>query len=347
MAKELFDISLEEISAVDSPANPHAKVLLMKRKGGDPKTKSDRDTIEPDERLSLLKRLAAFLGKSSDDLAQLETDDMADEAIQKKLDELTKKVGDFEADRARLTKRGDIAVSIAKAAKPEDFTSIEAEIEKIKADDKDGHAQLADLAKARKSEIEGATARQAEQDFRKRLPAPIAKAFDDMTADDRAKFMKSYGTGEKPDDPVAKALATVTAANEMLMKRLEGLEGDTELAKTKEEIKDLDGFVKIEDFAKHLIALRKANREAADAMLESQRALAKQAREGGLFRVIGKDGGDDNADAEAKIDKAAAKLREADPKLTKEQAVSKAIEQDPSLYSDYLAAHPSAKAQGD
>lgn len=51
---------------------------------------------------------------------------------------------------------------------------------------------------------------------------------------------------------------------------------------------------------------------------------------------IGKSGGDKGSTAEQRIDAKAAELRKADSKLTEAEAITKALEEDPALYEEYV-----------
>lgn len=65
--------------------------------------------------------------------------------------------------------------------------------------------------------------------------------------------------------------------------------------------------------------------EAANAGVES----------GSLFREVGKSSFVDDGPVSS-IEKAAAAVQQSNPSLTKEQAIAKALEQDPALYTQYL-----------
>lgn len=291
MAFELKNLSIEEVSAVDEPANKHSRVVLLKRKGG---------IMDQDERAGLLKKLATYLGVDKADAPVNKEDNAMTEEVTKKIEELTSQV-------EALTKAN------AEAA------------EKVEA-----------LTKANAELTERTEKSDAEKSFRDQLPKGLQKAWDDMDEDERRKFMASYGKAQKSDDPVTKALSEVTKANDELVAKVARMEAEQELAKTREGFRDLDGLVNIDDLAKQYHAIAKVDKDAADAMVETTRKLAKQAKEGGLFHVIGKDGAGDES-AEARLTKRVAKLREDNPELTEAAAMTKALEADPKLYDAYNA----------
>lgn len=73
--------------------------------------------------------------------------------------------------------------------------------------------------------------------------------------------------------------------------------------------------------------------DAISAVLEGANELVNQ---GGLFEEVGKSSAFDNEGPMGQIEKAAARLIESDPEMTKAQAIAKAVEVDPSLYNSYL-----------
>jgi hypothetical protein len=77
----------------------------------------------------------------------------------------------------------------------------------------------------------------------------------------------------------------------------------------------------------------KAPQEAV-AVEKLLKAANAQVAKSGLFDEIGRSAGDYTGSG---LDMRVAELRKADPKMTREQAETKALEMDPSLYDDYLA----------
>lgn len=59
-------------------------------------------------------------------------------------------------------------------------------------------------------------------------------------------------------------------------------------------------------------------------------------KSGGLFNEIGKSNGTNDTGPISNIDREAARIREQFPNLSREQAIAKAVESDPSLYTEYL-----------
>jgi len=401
MAFELKNLSLEEVSAVDEPANKQSRVVLLKRDGGG-------KVSEQDERVTLIKRLQKYLGLDGGEFAKGERLGNRLRSLREdrelSLDEAASRLNQF-LDTGSITgstvgqiERGEIetpsapvlsafaqsySVSVSSlenllSGEPPESARVEQrdpnasrkggkeksmdndellkKVARLEAENAIGFAAsvedvdkalaaVADddirkavepRAQARRTELEKADLDKAQREFRQKLTPAMAKAFDDMDEDERRRFMNSFGKSDKADDPMVKTIDSLSKTNDELQKRLDKMEADAELTKTREAFQDLDGFVKVDDFAKSYIALAKHDREAADAMVDQTRALAKQAHQGGLFRVIGKDGNGEQS-ADGKIDKAVAKYREANPGVSPAEAMTKVLEQDPGLYDDYLA----------
>lgn len=301
MATELKDLSIEEVSLVDAPANKGARVVLMKREknGGI----MDQNT---DERVSLLKRMAQYLGVSAPEASPKDegADDMADEALTKQVAELTKKLDE-------VTK----ALSTEKSAR------------------ETAEKQLADARKAA-DEDAGYKA------FRQKLSPALQKACDEMDEKDRKDFMSRFG---KAEDPVAKAVEAVAAeakkAADALAERdgrIAKLERAERIAKRKADLADLSAVEKFDEFVETVDAVYQKDAAAAEEIVKRMRALAAQAKAGNLFKVAGRDGAGSTG-AESRISAAVSKVLAEDPKLTREQAVDKVLKADPSMYEEYLA----------
>ena len=64
-----------------------------------------------------------------------------------------------------------------------------------------------------------------------------------------------------------------------------------------------------------------------------------------LLKAQGIASSSDGSLATGKVDAIAKELRKDDPKLTKEQAIAKAWDENPDLYTEYLADNPSQTAR--
>jgi len=76
--------------------------------------------------------------------------------------------------------------------------------------------------------------------------------------------------------------------------------------------------------------------EAFGVIIDALSAANETVSESGLFSEVGKSTSFESGSSTDSIEKAAARLREEDTSLTHAQAISKAVELDPSLYTEYL-----------
>lgn len=134
---------------------------------------------------------------------------------------------------------------------------------------------------------------------------------------------------------------------EAIQKRLEQME--SELSATKkiakqEREKRLDiefkkkaeGFDQIADIDKVATILRKAHdAKFGDELEEVLKAANERIETGDFTKEVG-DEGDDVSDPTNELEKRAKEIRKDHPELSKEQAISKVLEDDPDLYMDYL-----------
>lgn len=158
-------------------------------------------------------------------------------------------------------------------------------------------------------------------------------------------LMKADGTPdwEKiPADmqPVVKALwerAEKTGKNfEQVQKELDE---ERETRRAAERVAKAETFThvplakeKLVGVLKALEALPEADRQEIEGLLDTvQKAVAQ----GELFKVLGRDGPAPDS-AEGKLSAIAKALKEADPKLTDEQAMARALEANPELYGQYM-----------
>lgn len=174
-------------------------------------------------------------------------------------------------------------------------------------------------------------------------PAPKSKTEDVAMTPDELK------------EHVSKQLEDVTNANEVIVKELQ--DSNKQLAKDLAHEKDIRVEKEFVGRAKALgyhgdkaEEMGKVLKTAKDHMDEKQfEALEKELKSkndnlkaGNIFGQIGSDqGGVSKSDD--KLDAAAEEIRKADSDLTKEQAIAKALDENPDLYNEYLDEHP---AQG-
>lgn len=102
--------------------------------------------------------------------------------------------------------------------------------------------------------------------------------------------------------------------------------------------KSLDNLAKDDtEFGDLLYSIRKAEdaKHLPEGTFEKLETVLKAANESAaIFVEIGKTGHGEQKDAQGKLDAAAEEIRKAEPALTREQAVAKALDRDPNLYTE-------------
>lgn len=124
MATLLTDVTIEEVSLVDEPANPHAQILLMKRKPKCDKADCDgsceecmADAESKSARKPKGESMAEDLATVQAELAKARADsDAKIEALTKRLDEQAANTAKVEAELAKAKEAAD-----ANAAKATEF----------------------------------------------------------------------------------------------------------------------------------------------------------------------------------------------------------------------------------
>jgi len=134
---------------------------------------------------------------------------------------------------------------------------------------------------------------------------------------------------------------------EAIQKKLEKMESELnatkEIAK-KEREKRLDiefrkkaeTYDQVAETEKIATVLRKAHdADFGEELEEILKSANTRLEEGDFTKEIG-DGGEDITDASNELEKRAQEIRKNNPELSNEQAMTKALEEDPKLYMDYL-----------
>lgn len=149
----------------------------------------------------------------------------------------------------------------------------------------------------------------------------VAKAHDDELAELRKE-------NEEQKTQAAEAIEIAKAERDQRERReyIEKAASLDNLSKSDEEIGDL------------LLSIAKAERDEhlPEGTSEKLSELLKAANEAaaGVFKEAGRVGHGEQRDAQGKLDAAAEDLRKADPNLTREQAVAKALADNPDLYTE-------------
>lgn len=130
---------------------------------------------------------------------------------------------------------------------------------------------------------------------------------------------------KKLDDMQSELSATKKLAKQEREKRL-----DIEFKKKAE------GFTQVAEIDKISSVLRKAHdAEFGDELEEILKSANERIENGDFTKEVG-DEGDDITDPHNELEKRADKIQEDNSDLTREQAFAKALDDDPSLYTDYL-----------
>lgn len=283
----LTDLVVQEISLVDRPANPEARVSIWKR--------------DPEAGVNPIKSLVdslrkAFRAESHEDVDKaLETFEAALAADVDK--------GDDDSHQEDTMDPTALAALINKAV-GDAVAPIQAEINLLKMDP-DMKGFMEKLNDDDRKAFMGMSA-----DERKKYMASKMKKSDDGPTD----------IAKAVEDAVTKAVAPLQAENARLAKALADQQTAQRISKLAEELRDA-GVAKADEMAATLDALPEA---AQKALKETLISTAKALETAGLFAEVGNTGEGAANDPYAQIMAKGEELRKKDPTLTKEQAFDKA-----------------------
>lgn len=315
MAQQLTDMSIDEISLVDDPANEQARVLIVKAKSGkkaatkmydvkdtEEDESTDADGMEDEDEKT--KRLMARVKKAIEGIAprvaqtlagspSADNDAANTAAASLKeyvmdIETLSKSLEEAEAKLAALAKRADDAEAALKDAG-----------EVIKAKD----AEIETLTKSAEP-----VAPAAEEDVLKSLPESIRKRLEESEA--VAKAAQAEITKMRDESERAEAIAK---AKELKV-------GDPDVVGPL-LLRVAKGMSTVDDAAA-LTALLKGAGEVAD--------------QSALFKSVGSDAAVDG-EPEELLKAKAAEIQKVNTGMTFEQAYVKAMEENPSLYNAYVS----------
>lgn len=299
MPQKLSEMTIDEISLVDDPANEQARVVIVKARSKNKKPASpdvedgETDEMDTDSLVDQVKKALAHIaprvaqtlagGLSAEDQSVTDATEAAALEFQMDIEALAKSLEEAEAK----------IEAVAKAAE-----DANAEVARLTAE---VEAKDEEIAKLRGGEGEP-------EDVLKSLPESIRKRFEENEA-------------------IAKA------AQAEIAKLKDAAETAEAITKAREV-----GFGDAETVGPLLLRVRKgttttADADALEAMLKSAAAVDKSS---GLFRTAGVDQARPAA-ADAALDAAAAEIQKNNASLTREQAVVKALEANPELYAEYVA----------
>ena len=157
----------------------------------------------------------------------------------------------------------------------------------------------------------------------------------EKAADEEAKAQDILKSADPQIVAIVKAAEERAVAAEQIAKAERDFRLEREFIGKAAEMTHLP--IEAEAFGKVLKAAAEAlDTEVFESLMSVLTAANEGIGSGNLFAEVGKSGSFENDGATSEINKAAARLMEANPSLTREQAVAKAVESDPTLYNAYL-----------
>jgi hypothetical protein len=322
----LKGLVVDEISLVDSPANPGALHILFKREGHTMPTAEELAEIERRKALAApgaLDRLLIKLGITKRDKVTVDPEtyvSAASEKLTEATKALAKSIGEINHDASITDKEAAIAKSMGEFLS---FTS-DATGEQIEK-------AMRDVALLKAGKDDPSMPSDAE----------TIAALTKQLADKEAELVKAKAAADDPDagDDAAEAKKKKDAAlaAAAYKKALEANGGSVELTKARGEISDLQKRLasfeaerELETFRKRALAIGVAEAQAETIMkaskgdaesfakvLEMLKGATTAARVGGIFKEFGgASGGANDGSALAEIEAKAEVLTKSDPKLS-------------------------------
>jgi hypothetical protein len=241
-------------------------------------------------------------------------------------EELQAQLTKAEEEKAAAIKRADDAeAALAKAGEGEGSGESKKPKGGVDSDAEEQEARKEETVKAEKKAAKKAAKEAA------RKAADLSKA--DLPDTARAAVEKAEA---ERDEAIAKA--------EKKADKAEGIaKAEREIRVGREFVAKAEAFEalpigKAEDFGPVLKAVHeKLDKADADALDVVLKAADEQIKKGELFKEMGRGGQPEAGDAFSKMQKAAEDIKKAEPSLTADQAMSKAMSANPDLQSEYLA----------
>lgn len=135
---------------------------------------------------------------------------------------------------------------------------------------------------------------------------------------------------EEAQELLEKALSESAEAKDRVAKLEETLDAQARIAKASTLLGNIPG-IGAEDFAGILKGLTPAQERSLGKVMKAANALIDQS---GILKEIGKHGPAEEGSPQHKLEQAVKEVQKADPKLTKQQAIAKAYEDNPALYDE-------------
>lgn len=303
MAQDLTEMTIEEISLVDDPANEQARVLIVKAKGAKASMDDQEDDEEELEEQPTMKEMAAAMRLKK------ALEEIAPDVVQAVVG--GQPINPEAAGEAAASLK-EYVMDIQNLSKA--LEDAEARLETLEKRATDAEAALADandIIKTRDAELDAvskssdeADATPSEEEVIKSLPESIRKRLEE--ADKATEELAKAKAKAEEDEAVAKAAKL--------------------------------GVGKAEELGPVLLRVRKGATTVDDAaVIETLlKSLSEVSLKSILFKSMGSDAaveGDPDAMLKAKADE----IKKAKPELTDAQAYAKATEENPHLYNAYVA----------
>lgn len=330
----LSGIELDEISMVDRPANPGARLALFKRDGDITDTAAAVEAIVKDAKsfneIWLATDIEEEWWKLSSALRNSISSILQDDGVPNKKAAILTSINQF-----AVAVVGEVDDSVAKG------TTMDPKADTIsKADHEKALSDLrAELAKAQTDAKVAALL----VEHRKHYDSLGDAAKADFLAKDEAGRAAIVKAASEPPDHIAKQMADLAKANRELQERLDKADAEKRdaaaLAKAKEILGEAGGSA--EELAGVIKNLDEAGVAALAKQFEGQRTLLKFAGGKPPFQPVGKTATGQQTEGVAKSAFAAKvdEVRKADPKLSKEQAEARVLESNPELYDQLEGAN--------
>ena len=298
-ANRLTDMEFDEVSLVNRPANQLSKVLLFKS-----------DTVSEDEMSNLEVEEVVAEEVTSEEVS-------AEESVEKGYGKMSMKKGKkkmpmMEMEDEEMDEEEDMAKKGGKRRmsrmSKEDEVEIPAEVFEYIESLESANAELMESIEKMQNEKDSEIAQQEEEILKSADPrlVQIVKA-----AEERAIAAET----------IAKAERDFRLEREFVSKAQEL--GSLPL--------NADSFGMILKSAADVLTT-----EQYDAIWQVLSAANAQISAGGIFGEVGKSATSEASTSLSAIEQAAARLRQEDSSLSKEQAIAKAVSADASLYNQYI-----------
>lgn len=322
MAQQLTDMSIDEISLVDDPANEQARVLIVKAKGG---KKAAAKSLE----IEITEEDESTSGEESTTADGMEDEDEKTKRLMARVKKAIEGIAPRVAQTLAGSPSADNDAANTAAASLKEYVM---DIETLSKSLEEAEAKLAALAK-RADDAEAALKDAGE----------VIKAKE-------AEIETLTKSAEPAAEPVAEE-DVLKSLPESIRKRLEESEkvakaAQAEIAKMRDESERAEAIAKAKELkvgdpdvvGPLLLRVAKGMSTAEDAaaLTALLKGAGEVADQSALFKSVGSDAAVDG-EPEELLKAKAAEIQKVNTGMTFEQAYVKAMEENPSLYNAYVS----------